>query len=124
MTDFTPARLAELRAVAEHLQDAPQGAAKCDQIGRSSFDFTPKFESDDTFHRTAAFFENLPDTVLALIDALEVKTAALERVNGHFFKNRLYLTMMSHPELNNEGGEILYDKIAKIIQDTIEGTHE
>lgn len=59
----------------------------------------------------------------AIREAKAEARAALERVNGHFFKNRLYLTMMSHPELNNEGGEILYDKIAKIIQDTIEGTN-
>lgn len=122
MTEFTPARLAELRAVAEHLQDAPQGSTKCDEIGRSSFDFTPKFESDDTFNGTAAFFENLPETLLALIAALEEALAALERVNGHFFKNRLYLTMMSHPALNNAAGEALHDKTEKLIQETIEGT--
>ena len=54
----------------------------------------------------------------------ETAEAALERVKGTFFKNHLYLTMMSHPALNNEGGEILYDKIAKLIQDTIGRTND
>ena len=59
----------------------------------------------------------------ALIRRVEKAEAALERVKGTFFKNRLYLMMMSYPAFNNPAGEALHDKIDKLIQQTIEGTN-
>lgn len=114
MTEFTPARLAELKAVAEAATEPDYYV--CDCYVQCGDEVCPNTKPIFTTHDN--------DTVLALIAALEEALAALERVNGHFFKNRLYLTMMSHPALNNAAGEALHDKIDKLIQQTIEGTHE
>ena len=123
MTEFTPARLAELRGVAEAAE--------------------PMMVFGGPAQNTYVSVEK--QELLALIAALEAKTAevesriedrdwfkaraegaeaALERVKGTFFKNRLYLMMMSYPAFNNPAGEALHDKIDKLIQQTIEGTHE
>ena len=76
MTDFTPARLTESRAVAELLSGSTFAATLDDysNVGRVAF-YPLTDELMCSRMRVAAFFENLPETVLALIDALEAKTA-------------------------------------------------
>lgn len=62
MTDFTPARLAELRAVAEALYFSPSGLA---------------IEEAAAYHKAVT-----PREVLALIAALEAKTAEVEELQA------------------------------------------
>lgn len=79
MTEFTPARLAELRGVAELLSGSTFAATLDDysNVGRVAF-YPLTDELMCSRMRVVAFFENLPETVLALIDALEAKTAEVE----------------------------------------------
>lgn len=76
MTEFTPARLAELRGVAGVLSGSTFAATLDDysNVGRVAFYPIPD-ELMGSRKRVAAFFENLPETLLALIAALEAKTA-------------------------------------------------
>ena len=76
MTEFTPARLAALRAVAELLSGSTFASTLDDysNVGRVAFYPIPD-ELMGSRKRVAAFFENLPETVLALTAALEAKTA-------------------------------------------------
>lgn len=83
MTDFTPARLAELRAVAELLSGSTFAATLDDysNVGRVAF-YPLTDELMCSRMRVVAFFENLPETLLALIAALEAKTAEVDRVKA------------------------------------------
>lgn len=72
MTEFTPARLAEMRAVAEAATEPDYYVCDCyvqcgDEVCPNP---KPIYKTHDN------------DTVLALIAALEAKTAALERVRA------------------------------------------